>query len=63
MAGWRQHTIWGRSSESLPMVLKTKSCNLLTVDNRSSPSAAIAPVCSLNQLCSCSYSCLVLWAS
>lgn len=25
------------------MVLKTKSCNLLTVDNRSSPSAAMAP--------------------
>lgn len=37
------YTIWGRSSESLPMVLKTKSCNLLTVDNKSSPRAAMAP--------------------
>lgn len=37
------HTICGRSSESLPMVLKTRSCNLLTVVNRSSPSAAMAP--------------------
>lgn len=36
-------TIWGRSRESLPMVLKTRSCNLLTVDNRSSPRAAMAP--------------------
>lgn len=48
--GWQKsigldtvHTIWGRSSESLPMVLKTRSCNLLTVFNRSSPSAAMAP--------------------
>lgn len=35
-------TIWGRSRESLPMVLKTKSCSLLTVVSRSSPSAAMA---------------------
>jgi hypothetical protein len=39
--GYRRRTIWGRSSESFPMVLKTRSCNLLTVDSRSSPSAAM----------------------
>lgn len=37
----RGHTIWGRSRESFPIVLKTRSCSLLTVDKRSSPSAAI----------------------
>lgn len=35
-------TICGRSSESFPIVLKTKSCNLLTVPKRSSPRVAIA---------------------
>ena len=35
-------TIWGRSRESLPMVLNTRSCSLLTVESRSSPRAAIA---------------------
>lgn len=35
-------TICGRSSESLPMVLNTRSCSLLTVESRSSPRAAIA---------------------
>lgn len=37
-------TIWGRSRESLPMVLKTKSCNLLTVTSKSSPSEAMMRV-------------------
>lgn len=37
----RSHTICGRSRESLPMVLKTKSCNLLTVISKSSPRAAM----------------------
>lgn len=37
-------TIWGRSKESFPMVLKTKSCNLLTTPNRSSPRAAMTTV-------------------
>jgi hypothetical protein len=37
----RRHTICGRSSESLPMVLNTKSCSLLTVPSRSSPREAI----------------------
>lgn len=35
-------TIWGRSRESLPMVLKTRSCSLLTVASKSSPRAAMA---------------------
>lgn len=34
-------TICGRSSESLPIVLNTRSCNLFTTPSRSSPSAAI----------------------
>jgi hypothetical protein len=38
------HTIWGRSRESFPIVLKTRSCNLLTVPSKSSPSAAMATV-------------------
>lgn len=36
-----ERTIWGRSRESLPMVLKTRSWSLLTIPSRSSPSAAI----------------------
>jgi hypothetical protein len=40
----RRRTIWGRSRESFPIVLNTKSCNLLTVANRSSPSAAIGAI-------------------
>ena len=35
-------TICGRSRESLPMVLKTRSCNLLTTPRRSSPRDAMA---------------------
>lgn len=35
-------TICGKSRESLPMVLKTRSCNLLTVLRRSSPREAMA---------------------
>ena len=35
------HTICGRSRESLPMVLNTKSCSLLTMPKRSSPRDAI----------------------
>lgn len=38
------HTICGRSRESLPIVLKTKSCSLFTVDNKSSPRAAMAKI-------------------
>lgn len=34
-------TIWGRSRESLPMVLKTRSWSLLTIPSRSSPREAI----------------------
>ena len=37
-----RHTIWGRSRESLPMVLKTRSCSLLTVPSKSSPREAMA---------------------
>ena len=37
----RVHTICGRSSESLPMVLKTRSWSLLTTVKSSSPSAAM----------------------
>lgn len=50
-------TIWGKSKESLPMVLKTKSCNLLTVASRSSPRAAMTtkagrgnPYCDNNKI-------------
>jgi hypothetical protein len=47
-SGWLEdvymHTIWGRSKESFPIVLKTKSCSLLTVASRSSPRAAIVNV-------------------
>ena len=42
--GWVLRTIWGRSRESFPMVLKTKSCNLLTTPSRSSPRAAMTTV-------------------
>src|SRR5512140_818803 len=38
----RKPTICGRSRESFPIVLKTRSCSLLTVAKRSSPRAAIA---------------------
>lgn len=41
VVGGLLRTIWGRSRESFPMVLKTKSCNLLTTPNRSSPRAAM----------------------
>jgi hypothetical protein len=34
-------TIWGRSRESLPMVLKTRSWSLLTIPSKSSPREAI----------------------
>lgn len=37
-------TICGRSRESFPIVLKTRSCSLFTVANKSSPSAAMATV-------------------
>ena len=40
-AAVNRRTICGKSSESLPMVLKTKSCSLLTTPSRSSPSAAM----------------------
>jgi hypothetical protein len=36
-----QLTIWGKSRESLPMVLKTRSWSLLTVPKRSSPRVVI----------------------
>ena len=39
-----QRTIWGRSRESLPMVLKTRSWSLLTMLRSSSPSDAITLV-------------------
>jgi hypothetical protein len=42
--GRGQRTIWGKSRESFPMVLKTRSCNRLTMLSSSSPSEAIAPV-------------------
>jgi hypothetical protein len=35
------HTIWGKSRESFPMVLNTRSWSLLTTWRRSSPSEAI----------------------
>lgn len=41
-------TIWGRSRESLPMVLKTRSCSLLTVASKSSPRAAILILLKVN---------------
>lgn len=44
-----ERTIWGRSRESFPIVLKTRSCSLLTVDNRSSPSAAIVALLVLSK--------------
>jgi hypothetical protein len=37
-------TIWGRSRESFPMVLNTRSCSLLTTLRSSSPSEAMALV-------------------
>lgn len=39
-----QRTIWGRSRESFPMVLKTRSWSLLTMLRSSSPSDAITLV-------------------
>jgi hypothetical protein len=44
-SGWGARTIWGRSRESFPIVLKTRSCSLLTMLRSSSPSDAIALVC------------------
>ena len=38
------HTIWGRSKLSLPIVLKTRSCSLLTMPSKSSPRDAIFAV-------------------
>jgi len=34
-------TIWGRSKLSLPIVLKTRSCSLLTIPSKSSPRDAM----------------------
>lgn len=47
-------TICGRSRESLPIVLKTKSCNLFTVVSKSSPNDAI--LSGVNELTSAFYS-------
>lgn len=41
MKGNQELTIWGKSKESFPIVLKTKSCNLFTVTSKSSPNEAI----------------------
>lgn len=38
------HTIWGKSSESFPIVLKTRSWSLLTTPSKSSPSEAMMGV-------------------
>lgn len=50
-----RRTIWGRSRESLPMVLKTRSWSLLTMLRSSSPSDAITlvDVCGFGVLGNC----------
>lgn len=40
----RERTICGRSRESFPMVLKTRSCSLLTVCSRLSPREAMIQI-------------------
>jgi len=44
------YTIWGRSKLSLPIVLKTRSCSLLTMPSKSSPRAAMALMWRLQKL-------------
>lgn len=43
------YTICGRSKLSLPIVLKTRSCSLLTIPSKSSPRAAIVLLLRANQ--------------